>query len=158
MTYSLFICWSTTHLSFWRSFYSFYLFIEYIYYTFFIIFILVVMQLGHHREDLKIWSLNGIWTLTSSILLRGALPVELSGLLKANQKVIHLKRRIKHKVDSIVTVWNCEAALNDDPKKFWLYRDMTPDISDTGVVLHHLCYKANWEMLIVLLIGFYCMI
>ena len=57
-----------------------------------------------------------------------------------------------------MTVWNCEAALNDDPKKILADRDMTPDISDTGVVLHHLCYKANWEMLIVLLIGFYCMI
>ena len=55
---------------------------------------------------------------------------------------------MKHKVDGIVTVWNCEAALNDDPKKFWLDRDFTPDISDTSA-----CSAPP-----VLFIGFYYMI
>ena len=55
-------------------------------------------------------------TLTSSILIHSAPPVELSGLLRTNWKVMHLKCRIKHRVDGIMTVWNCEAALNDDLK------------------------------------------
>ena len=52
---------------------------------------------------------------------------------------MHLKCRVKHEVEGIdiVTVWNvCEAAINDDLKKIWPDCNLTPDISDTAVVLH----------------------